>query len=494
MINNLDLRITLIIGTIALIGLLIRLLALNDRPVHTDEAVNAVILGNMLPTGAYQYNPSNSHGPLFYYLSYPLLVLLGDRSLADMQAWHLRLLPAIIGAITIASLTVWHKIIPRTTLIFAACFLAISAPLVYYQRYAIHESLYLLLSLIVLRLIMTFDNATENMRLKWAALGSVIGLLFATKETAPLVIIAGAVSFFAVTKSPIQTPSLRHIAWLLLPMILITTIFYTSFGTNLHGLSDLLAAVFRYTDRLAGEGHEKPLWTYLSWLLLPTHFSIPWCSWLIMPLTLASFWLTPPSPIRFVAVYSLITLLLYSVIPYKTPWLEINILAPATLSAGYTTSKLWTYFGQVRSSWIKGLAISAALILLNGMASETRTLCFINLADSRNPLAYSPTVPDVDNLVGALADRPSTQSIAVISSDYWPLPWYLRRFSSVGYWNAIPDKRDAGLNKITALIVITSPDLLDQVLAKMPPNSSVRYFGLRPEVLAILITAPSKTP
>jgi predicted membrane-bound mannosyltransferase len=176
-------------------------------------------------------------------------------------------------------------------------------------------------------------------------------------------------------------------------------------------------------------------------------------------------------------------MLFYSVIPYKTPWLEINILAPAALPAGFTLSAFWTYCFQTENFWMKGLAILCSLILITRLGSETRTLCFINPVDSRNILAYSPTVPDINNLSKALISHSSSQTIAVISSDYWPLPWYLRRFKSVGYWSTVPEQIDAP-------IVITSPELSSQVLSKMPPGSKVQYFGLRPDVLAILICAP----
>jgi hypothetical protein len=117
------------------------------------------------------------------------------------------------------------------------------------------------------------------------------------------------------------------------------------------------------------------------------------------------------------------------------------------------------------------------------MGQETRLLCFKYPADDRNPLAYSPTVPDIDNLTAALAPFPNSTTIYVISTDYWPLPWYLRRFPSVGYWDTVPDK-------IGARVVIVSPDLLPQVLAKMPGKPTVQFFGLRPEVLTLLITYP----
>ena len=60
---------------------------------------------------------------------------------------------------------------------------------------------------------------------------------------------------------------------------LVFALFYSSFGTNVHGLADFVAAQFRFVHRAAGEGHEKPWWTYLSWLLRPNFYAVPWSGW-----------------------------------------------------------------------------------------------------------------------------------------------------------------------------------------------------------------------
>ena len=62
---------------------------------------------------------------------------------------------------------------------------------------------------------------------------------------------------------------------------------------------------------------------------------------------------------------------------------------------------------------------------------------------SSNPYAYVPTTRDGQiigkwlNQITALSSSSSNHSVAVIGSDYWPLPWYLRHLKSVGYWTEI---------------------------------------------------------
>ena len=49
---------------IALLGLLLRLPQLGTRPMHTDEAVNAYIVGQLLAGENYTYDPQDRHGPV----------------------------------------------------------------------------------------------------------------------------------------------------------------------------------------------------------------------------------------------------------------------------------------------------------------------------------------------------------------------------------------------------------------------------------------------
>jgi hypothetical protein len=73
-------------------------------------------------------------------------------------------------------------------------------------------------------------------------------------------------------------------------------------------------------------------------------------------------------------------------------------------------------------------AVAAALI-----AHDTRQRVFLHPADETNPYAYAHTSEDllglpaeIDNL--AQQNGIASPRIAVIASDPWPLPWYLRHF------------------------------------------------------------------
>jgi predicted membrane-bound mannosyltransferase len=71
-----------------------------------------------------------------------------------------------------------------------------------------------------------------------------------------------------------------------------------------------------------------------------------------------------------------------------------------------------------------------------------------------------------------------SMEIAVIQPDhdYWPLPWYLRKFTRVGYWGAIPED-------LSAPLIVASPTLHDDLVEFLGERYTHEMHGLRPAVL-----------
>ena len=55
------------------------------RPMHHDEANQAVRFGRLLETGEYRYDRRDHHGPTLYYLTLPVAWLRGPHPDADRQ-------------------------------------------------------------------------------------------------------------------------------------------------------------------------------------------------------------------------------------------------------------------------------------------------------------------------------------------------------------------------------------------------------------------------
>ena len=479
---------------IAAVGaaLALRLAAPETMPVHTDEAVNASILGSMLEGRTYRYDPVDRHGPTLYYATYPWVRSLGAHGLGDLEAWQLRAVPALFGAALVAALLLLETGVPPAALLAAALWLGLGAPLVFYGRTWIHETLFVLLSLSLVGTGWRYATTGSP----WWAVGAGFscGALLATKETAVLTIAAGIGALLATSgvrraAGAAPRPRLkRDMALAAGALALTAALLYTSFGQNPRGLSDALRSLSLATARASGQGHEKPWSAYLSWLLVPGIRSRPWCGWTLAVFGFAGAWsawrsrASRPLPF-FLLAYTAALAALYSIIPYKTPWLELNVLAPAAVLAGIGLHRACAAFAAPLR---RGAA--AALVLFVGCAlgSETWKLCFRYPADPGNPLAYSPTVPDILRLearVEAITQGAGGRSpvVAVVGRDIWPLPWYLRHCASVGYWAELP-------MNLAPTIVVSSAGQAESTGRSLGPGWRAEIYGLRPEVLAIVFT------
>ena len=82
-------------------GLGLRLARLDVRPMHNDEANQAVKFGELLERREYRYDAFDHHGPTLYYLTLPAAWLRGQASFAALDEYTLRSVPAVFGAATI---------------------------------------------------------------------------------------------------------------------------------------------------------------------------------------------------------------------------------------------------------------------------------------------------------------------------------------------------------------------------------------------------------
>jgi len=469
--------------------------------MHTDEAVNAVIVGDMLAGQTYRYDPHDHHGPAFYYLTAPLCRALGARTLADMDAWQIRAGAALASSAILLLLGLLPEEASGATL-GAALFFALGAPFVFYGRYAIHESLLVFATMLAVGAGWRFWRTA---RLRWAALaGFGLGLAECTKESAvaTAAAIIAALAFcswqaptrrmWVACRAAELTFARRRTGAILAAAIFlaISLIFYSSMGRNPAGLRDAVRA-FSYLSARAvgGAGHQKPWWTYLAWLARPTPLCPPWFGWLLLSCATAgavrSFTGGRSAPLmRFFSLLSILLLVGYSATPYKTPWLMLNFLAPLAVVAGYGLVGGWqSLSGRLRFPAGAVAACLAGLLL----ARETHRLCFQYTDDPLNPYAYSPTSPDLERLPVRLDQLAATSPqgrnilIQVAADDYWPLPWYLRKFPRVGYWSQLPASLEGD-------VLVTSPDEAAAAEAALGPGWHREFFGLRADVLILLYT------
>jgi uncharacterized protein (TIGR03663 family) len=499
-------------------ALVVRLPQPAGRPMHTDEAINAYITGRLLAGDTYHYDPRDRHGPILYAVAVPIARLAGAKNLAGLTETTLRLGPILTGSLTILLFAALAPEIGLAAALLAALLWAVAPLPVYYSRYFIHETLFVAATLGLLtagwRWLKTGSLPAGVLTGFWAA------LLIAGKETAVLTLAAAGVAvsawllrerfgrvilrprLFAVSGGFIGQPARRPhpeiheasrtVRWLgaalgLVVLLVVITLFYTWGGHNRQGLADLLNSLPRFVARAGGEGHAKPWWYYLQLLVRG------WSGWALLLLAgvgtvtalkggdsaahsgALSVWL----------LYGIAITILYSAIPYKTPWLGLNLFLPLAVLAGAGAVTLWELASELtQTQGTRPALLAGAVIVLLLLGHDTRRRVFLQPADESNPYAYAHTGEDLPRLPERLHTIAGQQStLAVISADPWPLPWYLRGYPRVGYWQP-------GQNPGRADYYLTSPEAapsLKNLLAGWRPE----YFGVRPGVLLILWTPPA---
>jgi predicted membrane-bound mannosyltransferase len=65
--------------------------------MHHDEANEAVKFGILLETGEYHYDKVDHHGPTLYYLTLLSAWARGQKTLAALGEWTLRVVPAALA-------------------------------------------------------------------------------------------------------------------------------------------------------------------------------------------------------------------------------------------------------------------------------------------------------------------------------------------------------------------------------------------------------------
>lgn len=469
---------------IALLALVIRLPQLGERPMHTDEAVNAFTTGNLLAGEAFKYDPQDRHGPALFLVAKPIAQLCGAKNFSDLTETQLRLTPVIVGGVMILLFGLAANAFGFIPCLVAALLFAVAPLPVYYNRYFIHETLFLAATF---GLILAGWQMLKRNSLGFAALtGLCAALMLACKETAVIHFFALACAGFAVglASSRKNFPAPKIILTSIATFIIATVLLFTWFGQNWSALTDLFHAVSRFTARAGGEGHAKPF-TYYFQLLDPL-----FVLWLVVTAGIYGVLCDLASGMNrtrlALLIYGVTILLLYSAIPYKQPWLALNLWLPLALVCGFGVEIFWGMAKTSAGRW--GIAI-AGIFLLSTLGSETQKLAFQIPSDEKNPLAYAHTTSDILGLPAKLEEicreRNLTQPrIAVVMKDTWPLPWYLRKFSKVGYWQPEGEIGDANF----FITGSDTPTHLTERLKDFRPE----FFGVRPNVLVVLWVPPTK--
>jgi predicted membrane-bound mannosyltransferase len=195
--------------------------------------------------------------------------------------------------------------------------------------------------------------------------------------------------------------------------------------------------------------------------------------------------------LRFLGFFTLVMVVVYSAIPYKTPWCLLGFLHGMILLAGAGAVLLVRAFRNLTAQALVCVLLIAGASHLGWQAFAGS---FRFASDPRNPYVYAHTGTDVFEIVGRLHDlarvHPSglAMPLQVVSrTNLWPLPFYLRAFTNVAWWTGVSDDAES------APVILVTPDMEGALVRKLydlpPPGERELYVSiferpveLRPQV------------
>lgn len=451
---------------ILVVGAFLRLYDLALVPLHHDEGVNGNFLVSLVNQGTYVYNPENYHGPTLYYFSaiIPWLTrFLGGKSFFEahgLTTFNIRFVTAAFGVATIGLALLLRKRLGTIGALSAAALIAISPGAVYLSRYFIHESLYVFFTLgIIVAAVKHYDTGATVYAIL-AALSA--GLMVATKETwiinGPVLLIAlitttiyfliraqfressrysdgEEADFLERAGGPVSVATVALMAFT--AFIVVNVLFYSSFFKNYpKGVNDALQTLSLWRKRT--HEHEHRWWQYIYWLLQEEG--------LIFILggvgALIAVWRANNRFALYIGQFAFGLLAAYSLVGYKTPWISLNFIVPLALISGYALNVAFEKLGDFQQRAF--FFVPAALIVLF-CGYQLYQLNFVHYDDDQYVYVYAHTrretlvmLDQIDRVANQLKTGNDT-GIALLSPEYWPLPWYFRNYHRVGYYQKVVD-------------------------------------------------------
>lgn len=432
---------------IFLAALLLRLLFLDYRLFHHDEAIHAWFSYELLTKGTYVYDPMY-HGPLLYYATAWIFSLLGQSDAVG------RLLPALAGTAIVPLVYAVYRLgyLDRRQALVATLFVAISPNLVYFSRFLRHDTFQLFFSLLLLVALLAYLERGRTVYAIVAGLATGAGMCL--KEDMPLFLVVLAVFWiYLVLRRDVVFPRAwrRDAAIGALVALGVISIFYSSFGAHPEVL--WTGAQKAYTHWTAMHGQCRICGPWFFYILLFILYEVP-----IFALAIFSVvqFADRHNPVAWIAgcargilrggsaegcanqghswdkrelfflfciFWFASALAAYAYIGEKVPWLIVHQLLPAILVSVYLMTK------------------KKAVIALSGCAFLVLMTLHVSFApgDVNEPIVQVQNSEDLRTVM-RLVD--ASDSVVVASENYWPLPWYYRgeKWNKMHFYGRLVDE------------------------------------------------------
>ncbi|MEM5801228.1 MAG: TIGR03663 family protein [Candidatus Aenigmatarchaeota archaeon] len=425
---------------ILIIGSFLRLYKLDNRPAHFDEGGgHAIGARALLERGEYIYNP-DFHGPFLYHTTALAFYLFG------MSDITLRITQALFGIATIAILWLLKDHIKIETLIIFSLLIALSPSLVYYSRFAVHDSYFVFFTTAVLVFLYLYSKTKED---KYFYLFSAsFAFLFTVKENAYIFLASIGFYFFVEfilnllkTKGNFlkRIKKNRYVNWILdnkkqimfsfIIFLSIFAILYTSFFRYPKNFIIAIKEPFIhwFKKSTTEKGFFQPHSFYLR--ILEEYDIVIFIFGLLGIFTVIFSY---NEYTRFTAIFAFVNLAAYLLMPYKEPNNVVHIVLPLAFSAA-------VFSEYIRNDLRKYVLVTVILLSIYSVYATWQT-SFVRYSDEKNYLVYVQTVDDIKpmlKMIKEITDQKGKNiSIVVnIPETEYPLSWYFRDYTNVQYFS-----------------------------------------------------------
>jgi len=328
----------LVFIAIIVVIILVRIPTIGLRTIHIDEGMG-IRASELVLSGQWHYSPQNGHGATLFYIGSIIRNFFGTNILFFRAITSLFILLGLF----ILLMAYRHKLNNFSILLFLGG-LGLSSGMLFFGNYFIHESLFILLTILTLVSIEYFFKTNKGI---WLAISIVfLSLMYMTKETALLTYaswtIAGVVILFFDKnfKKFKKIITLKNIIFIILGFLISTILYFLFFGKSL----DLIKSPYIWITTRGSNMHIQPWYYFIVLLFLHESFLLISGLASAIFLTLKKQW--QPRQLFFF-LWFLTILIIYSAIPYKTPWLILNMILPLGMFVTFSFSEIYKKLNKI---------------------------------------------------------------------------------------------------------------------------------------------------
>ena len=439
------------LAALVVVGFVLRIPGLDDKPLHSDEGVNGWFTLRLYWWNYYIYRHSDYHGPFLYYWNVLWFHLLGGPT-----DFALRFGNVVTGALLPLALLPARRFLGSLGVLVAGLLFTVAPCIVYFSRTNIHEIHLVLFTLVWASCLARFAANPSVKWAVWASLGAA--LAFANKETALITLgsmglgagVAWLVGRREAGDRRNDDPDLfggrdrrtalvdwtkgSTKAWALgfAVFAVVIVLFFSSFFTHWAGVGGFFAAYGPWTEYgVTGRNQGKPFGYFFELMQDTEGLAL----WLTVPAMLWSVWRRHRLGLVLTTWY-VSSFLVYSAISYKTPWCVLNIDLAAFLLVGWGANQAWLAsrdFGLHPVA--RGLAVLLAvspLAAVPGLLDDTLEDNAERYDDNKVEYVYVQTQRGFYTLLqdafGAAAARPDDDGKGLRTLSSWsknPYRWYV---------------------------------------------------------------------